>query len=64
MKIYVQDRGVYGCIVVLAENREQAIEIMKTCESSWCDNEEHEIEELDITAPCVVIDNWEIGSTR
>lgn len=29
MKIYVQDHGVYGCIVVLAENKEQARKFME-----------------------------------
>lgn len=29
MKIYTQDRGCYGCIVVIAENLDDAIKMMK-----------------------------------
>lgn len=40
LKIYVQDNGVYGCVVVVAPSREEAISIMAPMFNYFPDNSE------------------------
>lgn len=61
MKIYIQNNGVYGAIVVVANNIEEAIELIKensmflTSDKSFTHNlEKNPIEEKEISVGLVV----------